>query len=255
MKVRKVDPAGIITTVAGSGERGYSGDGGPALAATFQDPVDLALDDVGNLYISDHHNNVVRRLDTAGIITTVAGGGNHGGSQATADPRPRHPSSRGPSRSTTATCTSGTWPTSASGSSSCSGNQATVPPNRITPALIHWRRAYAVVPYAFPNIRVVPPLTGDWPPARPGMCTDTPPSCRVEPGCTCPAPGRRGPPDEPHGAAPVRACATSSAWSPAHDSSRGSWTAACSLSADTGSHRTRAQRGNARDPRGQLSDR
>jgi sugar lactone lactonase YvrE len=74
-RIRRVDPAGIITTVAGSGKRGYTGDGGPALEATFQDPVDLALDDAGDLYVSDHHNDVVRRVDTSGIISTVAGGG------------------------------------------------------------------------------------------------------------------------------------------------------------------------------------
>ncbi len=72
-RIRRVDRNGIITTVAGTGERGYSGDGGPALAATFQDPVDLALDAAGNLYISDHHNFVVRRVDTSGFISTVAG--------------------------------------------------------------------------------------------------------------------------------------------------------------------------------------
>jgi hypothetical protein len=77
-RIRKVDPDGIITTVAGNGARGYSGDGGPALAATFEDPVDLALDDAGNLYISDHHNSVVRKVDTSGVISTVAGTGQAG---------------------------------------------------------------------------------------------------------------------------------------------------------------------------------
>jgi hypothetical protein len=72
-RIRRIDPKGIITTVAGTGERGYSGDGGPAIEATFQDPVDVALDEAGNLYISDHHNRVVRRVDTSGVITTVAG--------------------------------------------------------------------------------------------------------------------------------------------------------------------------------------
>lgn len=78
-RIRKIDARGIITTIAGSGARGYTGDGGPALEATFQDPVDLALDAAGNLYISDHHNDVVRKLDTNGIITTVAGIGHLGG--------------------------------------------------------------------------------------------------------------------------------------------------------------------------------
>ncbi len=85
-RIRKVDPAGIITTVAGSGKRGYTGDGGPALDATFQDPVDLALDDAGNLYISDHHNDVVRKVDANGTVTNVAGGGIHSGASGDCGP-------------------------------------------------------------------------------------------------------------------------------------------------------------------------
>lgn len=77
-RVRRVDSNGVISTVAGSGPRGYTGDGGLALDATFQDPADLALDDAGNLYISDHHNDVVRKVDTSGVISTVAGTGHAG---------------------------------------------------------------------------------------------------------------------------------------------------------------------------------
>ena len=107
-RIRKVDRDGIITTVAGNGQRGYTGDGGPAPDATFQDPVDVALDAAGNLYISDHHNRVVRRVDTSGVISTVAGfpGGTTIG--ATADPRWRPACSPGPSTSATATSTSAT---------------------------------------------------------------------------------------------------------------------------------------------------
>jgi streptogramin lyase len=76
-RVRRVDPAGIITTIAGNGQWGYSGDGGPATAARLDDPRGLALDHAGNLYVSNAEGSpvpAVRRIDRAGIITTVAGG-------------------------------------------------------------------------------------------------------------------------------------------------------------------------------------
>ena len=76
-RVRRVNPAGIITTIAGSGAPGYSGDGGPATAARLDDPRGLALDAAGNLYVSNAEGSpvpTVRRIDPAGIITTVAGG-------------------------------------------------------------------------------------------------------------------------------------------------------------------------------------
>lgn len=72
--IRKLGANGIITTVAGKGNSGYSGDGGPATNASFNNPAGLAMDAAGNLFITDG-NNVVRRVDTNGIITTVAGGG------------------------------------------------------------------------------------------------------------------------------------------------------------------------------------
>ena len=74
-RVLRVDRAGILTIFAGTAEKGNSGDGGPALEATFQGPVNMAIADDGSIYIADHHNNVVRRIDPAGIITTVAGSG------------------------------------------------------------------------------------------------------------------------------------------------------------------------------------
>ena len=76
-RVRKVSPGGIITTVAGDGTSGYSGDGGLATAARLNDPLGLAVDGAGNLYISDYNSAVVRRV-TSGIITTVAGNGTRG---------------------------------------------------------------------------------------------------------------------------------------------------------------------------------
>ncbi len=76
--VRKVSPSGVITTVAGNGSAGYSGDGGPATAASLSSPVAVDIDHAGNIYISDYDNNVVRKVSAAGIITTFAGTGSFG---------------------------------------------------------------------------------------------------------------------------------------------------------------------------------
>ena len=78
--VRKVDSDGIITTVAGTGEAfgGYSGDGGPATKAQLNTPIAVAVDQVGNLYISDENNFRIRKVDKEGIITTIAGTGKEG---------------------------------------------------------------------------------------------------------------------------------------------------------------------------------
>ncbi|MGB6837146.1 MAG: flexitail domain-containing putative surface protein [Dehalococcoidia bacterium] len=94
-RIRKVDASGIITTLAGNGTRTGSidgeggdpsddlGDGGPAASATLSfwvgDPVGLALDSSGNLYIADQNNHRIRKVDTSGIITTVAGNGTRTG--------------------------------------------------------------------------------------------------------------------------------------------------------------------------------
>ena len=75
-RIRKVAPNGIITTIAGTGVVGFSGDGGPAINATMTYPLGLALDAAGDLYIADMGNGRVRRVDAVtGVITTVAGGG------------------------------------------------------------------------------------------------------------------------------------------------------------------------------------
>jgi uncharacterized protein (TIGR03437 family) len=74
--VRKVDASGIITTFAGSGtSAGFAGDGGPATSAQLNTLAGLAVDQAGNLYIADAGNYRVRKVDTSGIITTVAGTG------------------------------------------------------------------------------------------------------------------------------------------------------------------------------------
>jgi len=73
-RIRRVAPDGVITTVAGTGTAGLSGDGGPAIDAEIDTPFGLAVDSAGNLYFADFANGHVRRIDTAGVITTVAGG-------------------------------------------------------------------------------------------------------------------------------------------------------------------------------------
>src|SRR5271157_3422482 len=77
-RVRKVTPAGVISTVAGNGHQGFSGDNGPASAAQLNQPYGLALDVAGNLYIADYGNQRVRLIGTNGNITTVAGNGQSG---------------------------------------------------------------------------------------------------------------------------------------------------------------------------------
>src|SRR5579872_5713558 len=86
--IRKINTAGIITTVAGNGtgagtgvglpgtgSGGYTGDGAVATNAELWSPTDVAVDAAGNLYIADNGNNVIRKVNTAGIISTFAGGG------------------------------------------------------------------------------------------------------------------------------------------------------------------------------------
>ena len=86
-RIRRVDPAGIITTVVGNGNVGYGGDGGPAANAALNGPYAVAVDDLGNLYIADTGNSVIRRVSPGGIIATFAGNGLRGqsgdGGQAT----------------------------------------------------------------------------------------------------------------------------------------------------------------------------
>lgn len=73
--VRKVNKQGIISTIAGNGTTGYSGDGGPAILAQLNNPTDLAIDKVGNIYIAEKYNKVIRKVNTSGIISTFAGTG------------------------------------------------------------------------------------------------------------------------------------------------------------------------------------
>ena len=77
-RIRKVDAAGVISTVAGDGTLGYGGDGGAAVAAQLHFPAGVAPDGAGNLYIADVHNHRIRKVDAAGVISTVAGSGRSG---------------------------------------------------------------------------------------------------------------------------------------------------------------------------------
>ena len=77
-RIRKVNPYGIISTVAGTGTAGFSGDGGAATAAALNYPSGVAADGAGNVYFCDALNNRVRKISTSGIISTVAGNGTAG---------------------------------------------------------------------------------------------------------------------------------------------------------------------------------
>jgi hypothetical protein len=76
--IRRVGTDGIITTVAGTGVAGYSGDGGPATSATLDRPIGMAMDRDGGLLIADLRNNVIRKVEVDGTIRTVVGNGGDG---------------------------------------------------------------------------------------------------------------------------------------------------------------------------------
>ncbi len=78
-RIRKITiSTGVITTVAGNGTAGFSGDGGAAVSAKLNTPSSVALDDTGNIYICDYLNNRIRKVNTSGIISTYAGNGTAG---------------------------------------------------------------------------------------------------------------------------------------------------------------------------------
>jgi DNA-binding beta-propeller fold protein YncE len=79
--IRKVDwRTQVITTIAGTGKKGFSGDGGPAIKATFNGPKEIDIDMAGNIFVVDTENQAIRRIDAkTGLVTTVAGNGERGG--------------------------------------------------------------------------------------------------------------------------------------------------------------------------------
>ena len=77
-RVRKISTQGVITTVAGTGKSGFSGDGGPATEAELGAPAAIAIDADGNLYIAEFFNHRIRKITTDGTITTIAGTGTPG---------------------------------------------------------------------------------------------------------------------------------------------------------------------------------
>jgi sugar lactone lactonase YvrE len=77
-RIRRVDGAGIITTIAGTGKFSSGGDGGPATEAGLQSPKGITFDLAGSLLIADSGNNQIRKIDTNGVITTIAGAGEPG---------------------------------------------------------------------------------------------------------------------------------------------------------------------------------
>ena len=93
-RIRRVSPPGcapsncVISTVAGNGTWGFSGDSGPATSAALKDPADVAFDGNGNMYIADRSNNRIRRVAPNGTITTVAGGGLYGPGSSVGDGGP-----------------------------------------------------------------------------------------------------------------------------------------------------------------------
>jgi len=77
-RIRKVTPGGTITTIAGTGQPDFSGDGGPATQAALNTPMDVKVDASGTVYIADTLNHRVRTIDPNGVITTIAGTGQPG---------------------------------------------------------------------------------------------------------------------------------------------------------------------------------
>ena len=78
-RIRKINTSGTITTVAGTGTSGFSGDGGPATAAKLNHPYGMIFDPAGNLFFADEYNHCVRKISTSGVISTFAGTGGSGG--------------------------------------------------------------------------------------------------------------------------------------------------------------------------------
>src|SRR5262249_8758352 len=77
-RIRRVNPQGVIQTVAGNGAAGFDGDGGPAISAVLDQPEGLAIGNTGHIYVAESENNRIREIVPGGTITTVAGNGTAG---------------------------------------------------------------------------------------------------------------------------------------------------------------------------------
>src|SRR5205085_507989 len=77
-RIRKIDPNGTISTIAGNGTQGFDGDGGPAILARISQPVGIFIANDGGFYFADSSNNRIRRISVDGMIATVAGNGSPG---------------------------------------------------------------------------------------------------------------------------------------------------------------------------------
>ena len=88
-RIRRIDPSGVITTFAGTGVRGYSGDGGPATLARLEHPLGVATDSAGNVYVAEDDGERVRKIDGSGVITTYAGAGDEDDGSPAAEARVR----------------------------------------------------------------------------------------------------------------------------------------------------------------------
>ena len=77
-RIRKITPRGTISTVAGNGTAGFSGDGGAATLAQLASPRGIAVDAAGNIYVSDSDNHRIRRVTPRGVVSTIVGDGNSG---------------------------------------------------------------------------------------------------------------------------------------------------------------------------------
>jgi streptogramin lyase len=72
-RIRKIDPSGMVSTVAGSGVAGFVN--GTAISARFNSPLDLTMDNAGNLIVDDKGNHAIRKIDPSGVVSTIAGTG------------------------------------------------------------------------------------------------------------------------------------------------------------------------------------